>query len=108
MALTVNSSLEFLSRVLPPDFTVRNSCVDEGILQTKILIADELPREHQPDGKWMASRLRIPNELRIRTVNWVRQKPKESVATDIKGRPLIGLMNFALGSEVWMHLSPDE
>ncbi|KAF3069701.1 Platelet-activating factor acetylhydrolase [Daldinia childiae] len=108
MALTVNSSLEFLSRVLPPNFTVGNPWLDEGILQTKVLITDELPREHQPDGKWMASRLRIPNELRIRTVNWVRRKPKESVATDIKGKPLIGLMSFPLGGEVWMHLSPDE
>ncbi|KAI0843936.1 platelet-activating factor acetylhydrolase, isoform II-domain-containing protein [Daldinia vernicosa] len=108
VALTVNSSLEFLSRVLPPALTLGNAWVNEGILKTKVLIAGELPREHQPDGKLIASRLRIFNELRIRTVNWVRREPKESVATYIKGRPLIGLVNFPLGSEVWMHLSPDE
>ncbi|KAI1464144.1 platelet-activating factor acetylhydrolase, isoform II-domain-containing protein [Daldinia caldariorum] len=108
VGLTVNSSLEFLTRVLPLELTAGNSWIDEGILRTKVLVADELPHEHRPDSKWMASRLRIPNELRTRTSNWFRRKAKASaVATDIKGKPLIGLVNFPLGSEVWMHFSPD-
>ncbi|KAI2626072.1 platelet-activating factor acetylhydrolase, isoform II-domain-containing protein [Hypomontagnella submonticulosa] len=107
--LTVNSSLEFLSQVLPPDFTAGNTWMNEGILRTKVLVADEVPRDHSPNDKWMASRLRIPNELWLRITNYFRRKPKTTIiATDIKGRPLIGLMNFALGSEVWMHLSPDQ
>ncbi|KAI1455904.1 platelet-activating factor acetylhydrolase, isoform II-domain-containing protein [Annulohypoxylon moriforme] len=105
--LTVNSSLEFLSRVLPLEFISGNAWVNEGILQTKVLTADELPPEHRPDDKWTASRLRIPNELRLRAIHWIRRRPKAStVATDIKGRPLKSLANYALGSEVWMHFSP--
>ncbi|KAI1798760.1 platelet-activating factor acetylhydrolase, isoform II-domain-containing protein [Daldinia bambusicola] len=109
VGLTVNSSLEFLTQVLPPEFTAGNSWIDEGILRTKVLTTDKLPHEHRPDSKWMAARLRIPKELRIRTTNWFRRKAKVSaVATDTKGKPLIGLVNFPLGSEVWMHFSPDD
>ncbi|KAI0881523.1 platelet-activating factor acetylhydrolase, isoform II-domain-containing protein [Annulohypoxylon maeteangense] len=105
--LTVNSSLEFLSRVLPPESIAGNAWVNEGILQTRALIADELPLGHRPDNKWMASRLRIPNELWIRTTHWFQPRSKTSmVATDVKGRPLISLANYAPGSEVWMHVSP--
>ncbi|KAI1103424.1 platelet-activating factor acetylhydrolase, isoform II-domain-containing protein [Jackrogersella minutella] len=105
--LTVNSSLEFLNRVLPPEFTTRNAWVDEGILQTKVLVTDELPGEHRPGDRWTASRLRINNELWLRTTNWFRRRFKTStVVTDVKGKPLIGLMNFAPGSEVWMHFGP--
>ncbi|KAI1414911.1 platelet-activating factor acetylhydrolase [Hypoxylon sp. FL1857] len=106
--LTVNSSLEFLSRVLPPEIIAKKVWIDEGILQTKTLIADELPRQYRPDDRWMASRLRIPNELQLRMAYWFRRKPKGSViATDIKRKPLRGLVNFAPGSEVWMHLSEE-
>ncbi|KAI1768217.1 platelet-activating factor acetylhydrolase, isoform II-domain-containing protein [Hypoxylon sp. FL1150] len=106
--LTVNSALEFLSRVLPSECTKGNGWVDEGILRTKPL-TDELPRNYRPDDKYMASRLKIPNEFKLRAGNWVRRKPKASaVATDIKGKPLIGLVRFAPGNEVWMHFSPDQ
>ncbi|KAI2469310.1 platelet-activating factor acetylhydrolase, isoform II-domain-containing protein [Annulohypoxylon bovei var. microspora] len=105
--LTVNSSLEFLSRVLPPEFTTGNAWINEGILQTEVLVTDKLPLEHRPNDKWTASRLRIPNELWLRTTQWIRRRSKAStVATDRKGKPLIGLANYAPGSEVWMHLSP--
>ncbi|KAI1384148.1 platelet-activating factor acetylhydrolase [Hypoxylon trugodes] len=107
--LTVNSSLEFLNRALPPEYTTGNCWVDEGILQTKLLLAKELPHMHRPDDKWMASRLRIPNELWLRITRWFRRTPKTAmVATDINGKPLVGLMSFELGSEVWMHLSPHQ
>ncbi|KAI1090366.1 platelet-activating factor acetylhydrolase [Rostrohypoxylon terebratum] len=105
--LTANSSLEFLSRVLPPQSITRNSWVNEGILKTKIHIADKLPVEHRPNDKWTASRLRIPNELRLRATHWIWRRSRAStVATDVKGKPLIGLANYAPGSEVWMHISP--
>ncbi|KAL7620725.1 hypothetical protein AAE478_009723 [Parahypoxylon ruwenzoriense] len=106
--LTVNSSLEFLNRVLPPELTAGNAWIDEGILQTKVLAEGELPREHRPDDKWMASRLRIPNELWLRMSSWYRWRDKPPVvATDINGKLLLGLVNFAPGSEVWMHFSPN-
>ncbi|KAI1375392.1 hypothetical protein F4677DRAFT_446474 [Hypoxylon crocopeplum] len=98
--LTVNSSLEFLNRVLPPEFTTRNAWVDEEILRTEVLIADELPHDHRPDERFMASRLQVPNELRLRITNSIRRNPKSSlVATDMNGKPLVGLVNFAPGSE---------
>ncbi|KAI0137556.1 platelet-activating factor acetylhydrolase [Hypoxylon sp. NC0597] len=107
--LTVNSSLEFLNRVLPPEITARNGWINEEILQTKMIVADELPRKYRPDDRWMAARLRIPNELQLRIAHWFRRKPKASmVATDIKGKPLTGLVDFARGSEVWMHHSPTQ
>ncbi|KAI1138189.1 platelet-activating factor acetylhydrolase [Hypoxylon sp. FL0543] len=107
--LTVNSSLEFLSRVLPCEITANKVWTEEGILQTKMLIGDELPREYRPDDRWMASRLRIPNELQLRIAYWLRRRPKASVVdTDINGKPLTGLVNFAPGNEVWMHLSPTQ
>ncbi|KAI1771772.1 platelet-activating factor acetylhydrolase, isoform II-domain-containing protein [Hypoxylon cercidicola] len=108
MYLTVNSSLEFLNRVLPPEVTRGNDWMDEGLLRTKPL--NELPRDHRPDDKFMASRLKIPNELRLRARNWLPRKPKMPVvATDIRGKPLIGLVNFiAPGDEVWLHFSPDQ
>ncbi|KAI2616061.1 platelet-activating factor acetylhydrolase, isoform II-domain-containing protein [Hypoxylon sp. NC1633] len=109
MYLTVNSCLEFLNRVLPPEFTSGSDWVDEGILRTEVVVADELPHDYRPSDKWMASRLRIPNELRLRIAYWIRRHSKSSgIATDVKGRPLVGLVDFAPGSEVWMHLSPDQ
>ncbi|KAI4864882.1 platelet-activating factor acetylhydrolase, isoform II-domain-containing protein [Hypoxylon rubiginosum] len=106
--LTVNSSLEFLSRVLPPECTSGNVWMDEGILRTKPYTT-ELPRDYRPNDKFMASRLRIPHEFRLRTGNWLRRKSRVSeVATDIKGKPLTGLVNYARGNEVWIHFSPDQ
>ncbi|KAI8962578.1 platelet-activating factor acetylhydrolase, isoform II-domain-containing protein [Daldinia sp. FL1419] len=96
-------------RTVSLTFVAGNTWIEEGILQTKVLITDEPPRAHRPNGKWVASRLGILNELWIRTTNWFRRRARVSaVATDIKGRPLAGLVSFPLGSEVWMHLSPDE
>ncbi|KAI0169831.1 platelet-activating factor acetylhydrolase, isoform II-domain-containing protein [Hypoxylon sp. FL1284] len=107
--LIVNASLEFLGRVLPSEATRENAWVDEGILQTKLFSAEELPRDYKPDDKFIASRLMIPHELQLRTSNWFRRKPKASaVATDGDGKPLLGLVNFAPGDEVWMHFNPDQ
>ncbi|OTB05102.1 hypothetical protein M426DRAFT_22209 [Hypoxylon sp. CI-4A] len=108
--LTANSSLEFLRQVMPPEFTAGNVWVDEGILQTETLIANELPRDHQPDDKWIASHLRVPNETRLRIAKGIRRRnPKAStVATDINGKPLFGLVDIPLGSEVWMHQCPNQ
>ncbi|KAI2604583.1 platelet-activating factor acetylhydrolase [Hypoxylon fragiforme] len=110
--LTVNSCLEFLNRVLPAKVAVRNCWIDEGILNTGVVTADELPRKYRPNEKWVASRLRIPSELRLRITHWLgrsrlrRTPPKTAVATDINGKPLTALVHFAPGSEVWMHIEP--
>ncbi|KAI5865859.1 platelet-activating factor acetylhydrolase, isoform II-domain-containing protein [Durotheca rogersii] len=107
--LTVNASLEFLNRILPPEFTVRCGWADEGILRTKTLLVNELPREHRPEDKWMASRLRIPHELRLRVASWCRWGRRASIVpTDVKGRRLEGLVTHAPGSEIWMHYGPSQ
>jgi platelet-activating factor acetylhydrolase len=106
--LTVNSCFEFLKRVLPPEQTLGNNWPDEGILSTKYLDIDELPNDYKPNEKWMAARLKIPNESRLRLKLWFGRKPKApKVATDIHGKPLVGIVAFAPGNEVWMHCSPN-
>ncbi|KAH9997178.1 platelet-activating factor acetylhydrolase [Xylariaceae sp. FL0662B] len=107
--LTVNSSLEFLKRVLPPEHTIGNTWIDEGILKTEEHIGEDLPRDHRPSDKWTAARLKIPNELRLRFTSLFGRKPKApEVATDVNGNALLGVVNFAPGNEIWMHFSPSE
>ncbi|KAI8624776.1 hypothetical protein F5Y19DRAFT_302879 [Xylariaceae sp. FL1651] len=105
--LTINSSLEFLKKVLPPEQTFGTIWPDEGILSTKSLVIDELPSGYRPADKWVGARLRIPNEFWLRLTSWFRRAPKEvKIATDMDGKLLMGIINFAPGSEVWMHCSP--
>ncbi|KAI3324716.1 hypothetical protein HD806DRAFT_53558 [Xylariaceae sp. AK1471] len=106
--LTVNASFEFLKKVLPPEQTLQNDWPDEGILSTKSLVTDKVPSSYKPAEKWMATRLKIPNEFWLRLKRRFGRKPKEpKVATDIGGKPLVGIVNFPPGSEVWMHCSPN-
>ncbi|KAI1323397.1 hypothetical protein F5Y16DRAFT_383883 [Xylariaceae sp. FL0255] len=106
--LTINSSLEFLNKVLPPQQTLDNIWPAEGILSTKALSdEDSVPEGFKPAEKWFAARLRIPNEFWLRVRRWFRRSPKApDVATDINGNPLTGIVNFTPGNEVWMHCSP--
>ncbi|KAK6076174.1 platelet-activating factor acetylhydrolase [Seiridium cupressi] len=107
--LTVNSSLEFLKRVLPSEHTFGNSWIDEGILETKSLsLTDSLPNDNKPAAKWMAARLRIPNEFRLRIMNWFRRSPKTEVPTDAAGNVLTGLITHPLGDEVWVHINAND
>jgi platelet-activating factor acetylhydrolase len=107
--LTVNSSLEFLRHVLPEKHTFGTSWADEGILETKSLSpTDSLPSTHKPDEKWIAARLRIPNEFRLRLMSWFRRTPKDKVPKDASGKPLAGIITRRLGDEVWVHVSPEE
>ncbi|CAJ2500428.1 Uu.00g032810.m01.CDS01 [Anthostomella pinea] len=106
--LTVNASMEFLKRVLPSEQTVGNTWPDEGILRTEQLATNKLPSDYRPEDKWVAARLKIPNEFWVRSTSWFRRKRKMSgVATDANGNPLVGVIQFEQGDEVWMHLSPD-
>ncbi|KAF3017892.1 hypothetical protein E8E14_013078 [Neopestalotiopsis sp. 37M] len=103
--LTVNSSLEFLRHVLPEKHTFGTSWADEGILETKSLSpTDSLPSTHKPDEKWIAARLRIPNEFRLRLMSWFRRTPKDKVPKDASGKPLAGIITRRLGDEVWVHV----
>ncbi|KAI0391492.1 hypothetical protein F5Y17DRAFT_468210 [Xylariaceae sp. FL0594] len=102
--LTVNTSLEFLKKVLPPEETSRSEWPNEGILTTESLASKALPEVHKPANKWMAVRLKIHGELALRLKKRLRRKPRApKTATDIHGNPLVGLVNIRPGNEVWMH-----
>lgn len=106
--LTVNSSLEFLRKILPLEQLLSTNWVEEGLLETEPQDIDNLPQEHKPDPKWIASRLKIPHELRLRFIDWFHRSKASEVAKDVKGKPLVGVKKFALGDEIWMHCSPTE
>lgn len=105
--LNINASLEFLKLVMPQRMSQMNRGTDEHLLEVSTL--DKLPTVHQPTEKWMAVRLRIPHELRIRlTPQWVRRKERKArkLPRDPTGRELEGLEDLELGEEVWMHVAP--
>ncbi|EHK96288.1 putative Platelet-activating factor acetylhydrolase [Glarea lozoyensis 74030] len=116
--LNINASLEFLRHVMPDRISAMNRGRNEHLLDVRTL--DKLPAEHKPDERWMAMRLRIPHEARIRlTPRWIRRavrkkrleskadgKPISSLPKDPLGRVLDGLESLEMGDEVWMHVAP--
>ncbi|KAF5871746.1 putative platelet-activating factor acetylhydrolase protein [Botrytis fragariae] len=122
--LNINASLEFLKMVMPRRISAMNRGTNEGLLEVEQL--DELPDVHQPKKKYIAGRLRIPHEMRVRlTPQWVRmtkgktkncqercacrngrRKPKKNIATDPQGKILPGLEDLEIGEEIWMHVAP--
>ncbi|KAI1816831.1 hypothetical protein GGS20DRAFT_145532 [Poronia punctata] len=104
--LTVNASLEFLEEILPPGQRLRPDWPKEGILDAQPLDSGKLPSTRKPTDKWMAARLRIPDELSLRLKIRFRGKRKApKVARDIHGKPLVGIVNLMASDEVWMHYS---
>ncbi|KAK4157825.1 platelet-activating factor acetylhydrolase, isoform II-domain-containing protein [Chaetomidium leptoderma] len=92
--LTVSSALEFLKLTLPRTQTrFAEAWADERLLgntdsETKVV------SDHRPDDKWVAARLKIPNEfsMRLRSMfGW------NAVLGDNQGA----------GNEIWCHQSPD-
>lgn len=115
--LTVAPVLEFLKIVLPPARTAAydtSGWVDEGLLRDAQAV-DEVPAEHKPDQKWIAARLRVRHEFKLRlqrlwkTVRWAAAKgdAPEDVPRDEDGRPLFGLETWGPGEEVWVHMCPN-
>ncbi|KAK3329726.1 platelet-activating factor acetylhydrolase, isoform II-domain-containing protein [Apodospora peruviana] len=112
--LTVHSALEFLKITLPPQQTRFNQAwADEELLKFNSTVDDsetEVSFDHQPDDKWVAARLKIPNEFSLRLRNWFRWRRNVNpiVPRDASGKPLAGLLNWGAGKEIWVHLSPDK
>ncbi|KAK7742420.1 hypothetical protein SLS62_010728 [Diatrype stigma] len=104
--LTVNSSVEFLRKMLPIEQLLGTNWVEEGLLETESQGVDNVPDEHKPDAKWTAARLKIPHELRLRFIARFHRSKTLEVARDAKGKPLVGVKRFVLGDEIWMHCSP--
>ncbi|GAB1310846.1 hypothetical protein MFIFM68171_01056 [Madurella fahalii] len=108
MYLTVHSALEFLKVTLPPHQTGFTAAWADERLLTRADSETKVLSDHRPDDKWVAARLKIPNEfsLRLRSRLWWKNKDA-AVPLDASGRPMRGLMNWGVGNEIWCHQSPD-
>lgn len=109
--LTVHSALEFLKITLPPQHTRFNNS-DAWAGEQLLSKADTDSRvvlDHRPSDRFVAARLKIPNELslRLRGIFHWRRNNDPDVPTDAAGKPLIGLLNWGPGNELWVHLSPE-
>ncbi|KAH6847468.1 platelet-activating factor acetylhydrolase, isoform II-domain-containing protein [Chaetomium sp. MPI-CAGE-AT-0009] len=98
--LTVHSALEFLRLTLPATQTrFAEAWVDEQLLNG----ADsetQAVSDHRPDDKWVAARLKIPNEFSTRLRSMFQRDASLASAR--------GLMNQGPGNEIWCHQSPSQ
>ncbi|KAH6650258.1 platelet-activating factor acetylhydrolase, isoform II-domain-containing protein [Chaetomium tenue] len=98
--LTVHSALEFLRLTLPaPQTRFAEAWPDDQLLGS----ADsetEAVSDHRPDDKWVAARLKIPNEFSTRLRSMFQRDA--SLASPR------GLMNQGLGNEIWCHQAPSQ
>lgn len=93
--LNVSASLEFLSHVMPqPLAPFHRSLHDERLLCLACI--SEVPTEHRPKEKYIASRLKRNHRFSGRFVPKLRRrlKPTDGVKGD--------------DQEVWMHIAPTE
>jgi platelet-activating factor acetylhydrolase len=109
--LTVAASLEFLNTTLPPEQTKYNSSwLNEELLESSSvpLNPDEpLKTDHAPEHKWVAVRLKIPNEFWARVRAWVRRLKEMILCTAKEELELInGLSDYTQEPETWTHLCP--
>jgi platelet-activating factor acetylhydrolase len=111
--LNINASLEYLKLVMPSRISAMNRGTNEHLLEVATL--SELPQEHKPNNKWMAVRLRIPHEMRLRIMprpirSLVRKRKAKKngvkVPMDPSGKPLFGLEDLGHDDEIWMHVAP--
>ncbi|KAK5992445.1 Platelet-activating factor acetylhydrolase-like protein [Cladobotryum mycophilum] len=108
--LTVAASLEFLKITLPPEQTKYSLWADE-----MLLLSAESPSEpdeplkmgHAPDQKWVAVRLKIPNEFSVRLKAWCRQAWRfVTRAGNTVADSGSGLFEYGQQEEVWTHMCP--
>ncbi|KAK4248489.1 platelet-activating factor acetylhydrolase, isoform II-domain-containing protein [Corynascus novoguineensis] len=97
--LTVRSALEFLKITLPATQTrFADAWPDEQLLRS----ADSetsIVSDHRPDAKWVAARLKIPNEFSIRLRGML--KWNTSLASPA------GFASQSGEGEIWCHRSPE-
>ena len=93
--LNVSATLEFLMAVMPERMAiVKRTLEKEDILSLPPL--EEVPDEHRPSQKFIAGRLKIPNEVRSRLLPKIERVLKRQ-ANEVKA-----------ADEVWMHISTEE
>lgn len=111
--LHVESALEFFRMTLPEQHHSRFSRAwpfEEGLLTTTAGAANEVSFDFRPNEKWVAARLKIPHEFKLRVRSWAKRRiqPGPDIPRDGRGKPLAGLVNWGAGNEIWVHISPDK
>ncbi|OAR00561.1 hypothetical protein LLEC1_00365 [Akanthomyces lecanii] len=111
--LTIVASLEFLEATLPPEQTKFRTWSNERLLCTREPVSDPdeaIKTDHAPDDKWVAVRLKIPNEFstRIKSLwNRLRRAILFMVRDDVSDTEQ-GSEDSSASQEIWMHFSPAE
>jgi platelet-activating factor acetylhydrolase len=108
--LTVYSALDFLKITLPTQQTrsdSREQLLSNADCETKALF------DHRPDDERIATRLFIPDESSLRLEYFFdrynrRRNRDPSVPTDASGKPLVGLVNWGAGMEIFVRQSPKQ
>lgn len=90
--VNINASLEFLDHVMPTPIAPFHRCLENERL-LELPCVSELPTENRPDEKWMAVRLKVPNEARARLSPSLRRRLKRFGGLDGE-------------KEVVMHMAP--
>ncbi|KAK2747485.1 phospholipase a2 [Colletotrichum kahawae] len=107
--LTVSPTLEFLKITLPCQQTKYNMWVDKGMLKTAETPSSPdatVTCDHRPKDKWIAVKLKVDNEARLRVKHWIRHNKNAFFRKD-KGTGMpSGLINWGEGNELFMHFSP--
>jgi platelet-activating factor acetylhydrolase len=98
-----SASLEFLRLVTPATSSgkaIIDRCLtDESILRTELI--DEIPDDHRPDDQYIAARLRVDHEFRMRFAAGLQRKVKRN----FQGGMGTG---YTTADEVWSHFKPTE
>jgi platelet-activating factor acetylhydrolase len=112
VSLTTTASLEFLKIILPPEQTKYNMWADEQLLQSAKPPSEpeeSLRTDHAPDRKWVAVRLKIPNEFSVRVQAWIRRAWRFVICAGREVADLTnGLHDFGQKEEIWTHMCPTQ
>jgi platelet-activating factor acetylhydrolase len=109
-SLTIATSLEFLDLTLPPEHIKQKTWVNEDLLLSAPAPSEPeeaLREDHAPDDKWVAVRLKIPNEFSKRFRAWCKRCWRALLCAAVEGDELgNGLHDYTEQDELWTHISP--
>ncbi|OAQ62817.1 phospholipase A2, group VII [Pochonia chlamydosporia 170] len=109
-SLTIATSLEFLSLTLPPEHIKFPTWVNDDLLTSAPAPSEPeeaLREDHAPDDKWVAVRLKIPNEFSKRFRAWCRRFWRAVICAAVEGDELgNGLHDYTEHDELWTHINP--
>lgn len=75
---------------------IKRCMTDEGLLKTELL--EDVPDDHRPEDEYIAARLKVPHEFRMRMLSKTERKAKRKRARGYQ----------KAGDEIWMHVKTDE